>query len=76
MSLNFNFHMDIDDLAFAVRDNPEELLDLLAELSVDRHLVDNVACAHALSKSHMMVAPFLRQLAEALEAVEADHASE
>ena len=60
------------DIAGAL--DPEELmvlLGILATASGRQHLIEAVAARHNGGDYHKAVAPFLRELAQALEAVEA-----
>ena len=60
------------DIAGAL--DPEELmvmLGILATASGRQHLIEAVAARHNRGDYHKAVAPFLRELAQALEAVEA-----
>lgn len=70
--MSIGIYLAIEDVGSAIASDPEELVELLADLAYrtagDERFFEDVAAAHSGSKSHDAIAPFLRELADALEA--------
>ena len=70
--MRFEVYQEPNEIADAFAVEPAELMDFLAFLSTHPDVPEDCAMAHSLSLQHMRIAPFLRGLADALDAVEAE----
>ncbi|KQI67983.1 hypothetical protein AN189_12975 [Loktanella sp. 3ANDIMAR09] len=69
-----NISVSPEDIFHALWEKPDALIQILANMAVDEvtqeKLIEGVVMEHSGSEAHERIAPFLRNLADALEEME------